>query len=66
MKYAVIEKGETSPGAYVPDLPGALPQIRHAKKYYALFTKQSNFIFRDLRKMVKLYQDPLSALNSSK
>jgi hypothetical protein len=43
-----------------------LPQVKREKMFSALYTKLSNFIFKESRKMERLFQNPSPASKSLK
>jgi hypothetical protein len=67
MKYAVIvEEGETSFGAHVPDLPGCVAVAETKKEVLELIQEQSSFISKVCEKMAKQFLNLLRALNTSR
>ena len=56
MRYAVvIEKGETSYGAYVPDLPGCVAVAESLEDVRHLIRRRSHLILKDYKRMLFLF-----------
>jgi predicted RNase H-like HicB family nuclease len=56
MRYAVvIEKGETSYGAYVPDLPGCVAVAESLEEVRNLIKEAIAFILKDYKRMLFLF-----------
>jgi hypothetical protein len=67
MQYAiVIEKGATSYGAYVPDLPGCVAVGETLEEVRTLFEKRSTSIWKGYEKMEKPFLNRVLSVNTSK
>jgi hypothetical protein len=67
MRYAVIvEEGETSFGAYVPDLPGCVAVAETKAEVLRLIERPSNSTSTVCVKTINQFLDPLPVLNTSK
>ena len=63
MQYlVVVEKGEQSYGAYVPDLPGCIAAGDTNEKSSASFEKPLSFILEGLRDSGKTFRLPRRSL----
>lgn len=64
MKYAiVIEKGETSYGAYVPDLPGCVAAAETREEVVRLIREAIEFHLQGLREDGDPIPEPISDLD---
>lgn len=62
MKYTVIiEKGETSYGAYIPDLPGCVAVGESENEVKELIKEALEFHLEDLRSINKIIPEPISS-----
>lgn len=65
MKYAmIIEKGETSYGAYIPDLPGCVAVAETKEEVLTLIKEAVEFHLEGLREDGKPIPQPTSEANA--